>query len=229
MRDTAPSFLRLSHVSKQVECGDQSITILRDINLTLKQGDRVAILGASGSGKTTLLTLVAGLSLPTSGEVWYRNQLLSALNEDNRTALRGKEMGFIFQDFHLLSTLNTIENVMLPLEIQYVSYTAAREKSLYWLEKVGLSKRIYHYPNQLSGGEAQRVAIARAFVHSPKLILADEMTGNLDVETGKTIISELFKLNQDENVTLLIVTHDTNLAEMCDKSFQLQNGELQSC
>ena len=217
------------HVNKEVQSGDIRINILRDINLTIHTGETLAILGKSGSGKTTLLTLLAGLDLPTSGEIYFINEKIHLLNEDARALLRGKNVGFIFQSFQLLPALTALENVMLPLEIQYASYTAAKAAATAWLNKVGLEQRLHHYPAQLSGGEQQRVAIARAFVTEPKIIFADEMTGNLDPQTGRLISDILFSLNQDKQITLVLVTHDESLAARCQRKFILQEGMLQPC
>lgn len=211
---------------KNIKSGDDTITILRDINLTVKQGEKIAIVGASGSGKTTLLSIVAGLLLPTSGHVYYRDQAINLLNEDARTRLRGHEMGFIFQNYQLLPALTAIENVTLPLELQFQTFKEAQVKAVDWLKKVGLKHRLYHYPNQLSGGEAQRVAIARAFVHQPRLILADEMTGNLDAATGREVINVLLKIKHSEEFSMIIVTHDESLSKLCDKVYMLKDGKL---
>ena len=209
-------FLQVDHVSKHAMSGDSQITILNDINLSVVVGESVAILGASGSGKTTLLTLLAGLDLPSSGQIYFQKFHLNALDEEQRALLRGQNVGFIFQSFQLLKTLTALENVMLPLEIQYTPNKLAKENAMEWLNKVGLDKRLHHYPTQLSGGEQQRVAIARAFVTHPKIILADEMTGNLDTITGEIVSDILFSLNQQQKTTLVLVTHDTSLATRCE-------------
>lgn len=219
-------FLRVEHLSKQVHSGDSQIVILRDVNLTVRAGESVAILGASGSGKTTLLTLLAGLDLPSSGDIYFQQHHLNKLNEEARAHLRSQNVGFIFQTFELLSTLTAVENVMLPLEIKYVPHQRAKKEAIEWLQKVGLGDRLNHYPSQLSGGEQQRVAIARAFINRPKIIFADEMTGNLDTHTGEKVMDVMFKLNQQEQTTLVLVTHDVNLAARCQQRLLLNEGLL---
>lgn len=226
--DQDPSLiLTTHHVSKKVMSGDSEITILQNIHFSVKEGGSVAIVGASGSGKTTLLTLLAGLDLPTSGDIDLLGQRINHLAEEDRTLLRGKNIGFIFQSFQLLPTLTALENVMLPLELQYTDDSEARARSAEWLEKVGLRHRLHHYPVTLSGGEQQRVAIARAFVTNPKIILADEMTGNLDTHTGRLVSDLLFSLNEQNKTTLILVTHDKELAERCAQQMILQEGVLQ--
>lgn len=182
-------------------------------------------MGASGSGKSTLLGLLAGLDEATSGEIMIHQQSLGQLDEDQRALLRSESVGFIFQSFQLLPSLTALENVMFPLELQGDS--AAADKARQLLDRVGLSQRYAHYPKQLSGGEQQRVAIARAFVTQPQLLFADEPTGNLDKATGETIINLLFEMNREKQTTLVIVTHDDNLAQRCDRRLVLQNGQLQ--
>lgn len=229
MRRQPSVFIQVEHLSKQVPSGDSQIHILNDVNLTLLSGESVAILGASGSGKTTLLTLMAGLDLPTSGDIYFQQQHLNALNEEERALIRGKHVGFIFQSFQLLPTLTALENVLLPLEIQYVPHQQAKAQALEWLKKVGLGERVQHYPTQLSGGEQQRVAIARAFVTQPDILFADEMTGNLDTQTGALITDLLFSLNAAQQTTLVLVTHDETLAARCQRRFVLREGMLQPC
>lgn len=209
--------------------GESKITILQDINLSIQTGETLAILGASGSGKTTLLTLLAGLDLPTQGEIYLADHHLNQLDEEERAVLRGKYLGFIFQSFQLLPTLTALENVMLPLEIQYISHQRCKTQATACLKQVGLSERLHHYPAQLSGGEQQRVAIARAFVGQPKIILADEMTGNLDTHTGKLVTDVLFALNQNYQTTLVLVTHDDHLAKRCHRQLLLREGSLHPC
>lgn len=223
------NYLQAQHLSKKVKSGSDLITILNDVNLSVKAGESLAIIGASGSGKTTLLTLLAGLDLPTSGQIYFKSQMLNTLSEEERAILRGQHVGFIFQSFQLLPNLTALENVMLPLEIQYVPHYLAKEKAKKWLNTVGLEHRHHHYPLKLSGGEQQRVAIARAFVNEPEIIFADEMTGNLDTQTGEQITDLIFNLNKTKKTTLILVTHDTQLAARCQHRFLLQNGELQSC
>jgi putative ABC transport system ATP-binding protein len=222
-------FLQAEHLGKQVSSGDNLITILRDVNLTLKRGESVAILGASGSGKTTLLTILAGLDVPSTGTVYIHQQQINVLDEEQRARIRGRFVGFIFQSFQLLPTLTALENVMLPLEIQHVSHQKCKMEATEWLHKVGLGQRLHHYPLQLSGGEQQRVAIARAFVTHPEIIFADEMTGNLDTHTGELVADILFSLNQEQQTTLLLVTHDASLASRCQRRLTLHDGVLVPC
>lgn len=227
---TDPSvFLKAAHVRKQVVSGETNITILSDINLSVKTGESIAIIGASGSGKTTLLTLLAGLDLPSDGDIYIHDKQLNKLDEENRAAVRRNEVGFVFQSFQLLPALTALENVMLPLEIQYVPTKEARKKAAYWLKQVGLENRLDHYPLKLSGGEQQRVAIARAFVTSPSIVMADEMTGNLDTETGKHVSDLIFDLNREHQTTLILVTHDEALAARCQRRLMLKDGQLHSC
>ncbi len=221
--------MHIDHVSKKARSGESEIQILKDVNLSVPWGERVAILGTSGSGKTTLLTLMAGLDLPDQGEIYFQGLPLTTLDEEERAVLRGKQVGFVFQSFQLLSTLTALENVMLPLEIQYVANKEARERAVHWLSQVGLSSRLNHYPTQLSGGEQQRVAIARAFINRPAIIFADEMTGNLDTHTGAKVVESLFTLNEQQKTTIVLVTHDANLAAQCQQRFILQEGELRAC
>ena len=208
--------------------GNSEIAILKDVNFNIAIGECVAIVGASGSGKTTLLTLLAGLDLPTSGDIWLQSQHLNTLDEEQRALLRGQHVGFIFQSFQLLPTLTALENVMLPLEIQYIPHQRARAQASEWLQRVGLEERLHHYPTTLSGGEQQRVAIARAFVTNPKIIFADEMTGNLDTSTGEKITALLFSLNSEQNTTLVLVTHDNALAARCQRRLLLREGMIQN-
>ncbi|MCB1916232.1 MAG: ABC transporter ATP-binding protein [Rhodocyclaceae bacterium] len=202
----------------------QPLTILDDISFAVGAGESVAIVGASGSGKSTLLGLLAGLDTPSSGEVRVDGQSLFALDEDERAALRGARIGFVFQSFQLLPALTALENVMLPLELAGVA--SAEAQARHWLERVGLAGRIGHYPRQLSGGEQQRVALARAFAPRPSLLLADEPTGNLDAGTGAAIIDLLFSLNREHGTTLLLVTHDEALAARCGRQLRMRAGRL---
>lgn len=199
--------------------------ILKDINLVIKAGETIAITGASGSGKTSLLNLMAGLDLPTSGQIYYGTEEITRTDEDRRAQLRAEKIGFIFQAFYLLPNLTALENVLLPLEINRQPNPLPTAET--WLAKVGLSHRAHHDPTQLSGGEQQRVAIARAFAISPAVLFADEPTGNLDKQTGKTIIDLLFELNQAHQTTLVIVTHDDDLAKRCQSHWPLVDGQLQ--
>jgi putative ABC transport system ATP-binding protein len=216
--------LRAVELTKIVTSGDAPLTILDDVGFAINSGDAVAVVGASGSGKTTLLGLLAGLDRPTRGDVWLDGTALSALDEDARAALRQRLLGFVFQSFQLLPHLTALENVMLPLEL--AGATDATSSARDWLARVGLAKRTTHYPKQLSGGEQQRVAIARAFAGEPKLLMADEPTGNLDNATGEEVIDLMFRLNHEHGTTLLLVTHDGNLAGRCARKLSLAAGRL---
>lgn len=218
------NLIRLQNVNYSVKNADQYLQILTNINLEIKKGGTIAITGASGSGKTSLLNLMAGLELPTSGQIYYDTQDISLLNEDQRAQLRSKRIGFIFQSFQLLNNLTALENVILPLEIS--GQNRPSDTAKIWLERVGLEHRMHHYPLQLSGGEQQRVAIARAFAISPSVLFADEPTGNLDKKTGKTIADLLFALNDEHQTTLVIVTHDDSLAKRCQIHWPLVDGLL---
>jgi len=213
-------------LSKQVSVGSGYLTILHQLDLEIAAGESVAILGASGSGKSTLLGLLAGLDLPSGGAVRINGEDLFALDEDGRAALRGRLIGFVFQSFQLLPALTALENVMLPLEL--AGSASARKQSLAVLARVGLSDRLHTYPKHLSGGEQQRVAIARAFAPQPKLLLADEPTGNLDSATGARIIDLLFELNREQGTTLVLVTHDAELAARCGRRLRLADGRLEA-
>lgn len=203
---------------------DNYIRILQGLNLTIHTGEQVAIIGSSGSGKSTLLSLLAGLDVPTSGQVLVEMKAFSSLDEDGRALVRARNMSFVFQSFQLLPALTALENVMLPLQL--TQHPDAQALSLEALDQVGLSQRVQHYPKQLSGGEQQRVAIARAFATKPRILFADEPTGNLDNATGKVIIELLFKMNAEANTTLVLVTHDMELASRCQRQLQLDNGVL---
>ena len=216
--------LRAQSLSKVVQSGETPLTILDDVTFEVESGAAVAIVGASGSGKTTLLGLLAGLDRPTTGEVWLDGQGLSGLDEDARAALRQRLLGFVFQSFQLLPALTAMENVMLPLELAGSADAAARARV--WLERVGLGRRGHHYPRQLSGGEQQRVAIARAFAGEPKLLMADEPTGNLDGATGVEVAELMFRLNREHGTTLVLVTHDLALAARCGRRIGLAAGRL---
>ena len=211
-------------LGKTVQSGDGTLAILHEISFSVARGEAVAIVGASGSGKSTLLGLLAGLDLPTSGSVRLAGQDLAGLDEDARADLRGRLLGFVFQSFHLLSALTALENAMLPLELLGIG--AARETAAAMLARVGLSHRIGHYPKHLSGGEQQRVALARAFAVKPKLLLADEPTGNLDAATGEQIIDLMFEMNREAGTTLVLVTHDEALARRCGRVLRLAGGRL---
>lgn len=214
------------HLNKVVTTSEAPLQILSDVSLSIQRGSSVAIVGASGSGKSTLLSLLAGLDLPSSGEVLLAGQSLTTLDEDQRAALRGLEVGFVFQSFQLLDSLNAVENVMLPLEL--AGRRDARQHATELLERVGLKARISHYPQQLSGGEQQRVAIARAFASEPAILFADEPTGNLDAATGQKITDLLFDLNREHGTTLILVTHDERLAVRCERALHMQAGQLQA-
>lgn len=204
---------------------DNQIRILQGLNLSITAGEQVAIIGSSGSGKSTLLSLLAGLDMPTRGSVQIEGKIFSTLDEDGRAAVRSASMGFVFQSFQLLPSLTALENVMLPLQLK--NQPNARALALEALKKVGLSQRVTHYPKQLSGGEQQRVAIARAFATQPAILFADEPTGNLDHATGQMIIELLFRMNAEAGTTLVLVTHDTELANRCQRQLKLMNGVLQ--
>lgn len=218
------SIVIANNLGKEVASQYEALTILSGVSLQIKRGESLAIVGVSGSGKSTLLGLLAGLDEPSSGDVELCGQSLSRLDEDGRALVRGEHVGFVFQSFQLLPNLTALENVLLPLEIANSDYDKGYVEAL--MTKVGLSDRLHHYPNQLSGGEQQRVAIARAFVTSPTILFADEPTGNLDTATGGTIIDLLFELNRSNNTTLVMVTHDDMLAQRCDRQIRLQAGQL---
>jgi putative ABC transport system ATP-binding protein len=211
-------------LGKQVLSGDKPLTILSDANFTVMAGESLAIVGASGSGKSTLLGLLAGLDVPSSGTVMLNGTDLFALDEDGRARLRGALAGFVFQSFQLLPALSALENVMLPLELQGVA--DARSRADESLRQVGLTARAHHLPKHLSGGEQQRVALARAFVVHPKILFADEPTGNLDAETGSQVIDLMFELNQAQGTTLILVTHDEALAGRCGEQLRLSAGRV---
>ena len=213
-------------LTKQVTSPEGSLTILDDVSFSVAPGESVAIVGASGAGKSTLLALLAGLDLPTRGHVVLDGKDLSRLDEDGRAKVRADSVGFVFQSFHLVPSLNALENVMLPLELAGVG--DARSPSQAIIEKVGLKERWSHYPAQLSGGEKQRVAIARAFATEPAVLFADEPTGNLDSRTGEKIMELMFDLNQSSSTTLVLVTHDSALAARCDRVLSLDAGRLVS-
>ena len=218
------SFVEARNLGKQVSTREGVLTILDDINFCIDAGTSVAILGASGSGKTTLLGLLAGLDTPSHGEVIIDGRNLNEFDEDGRAQLRAELVGFVFQNFQLLSGLTALENVMLPLELAQAPHPRKSAEEL--LDRVGLGERMQHYPNQLSGGEQQRCAIARAFATQPRCLFADEPTGNLDSETGKRIIDLLFELNSELGTTLIMATHDEHLSQMCKRLIHLDSGRL---
>jgi putative ABC transport system ATP-binding protein len=225
MRQETFKVVEVSGLSKCVDNGGEPLTILHENSFSVAAGETVAIVGASGSGKSTLLGLLAGLDLPSSGTVMLAGENLCALDEDSRAILRGRLLGFVFQSFQLLPSLNAIENVMLPLEL--AGAPDARSEAERWLERVGLSHRLRHYPKHLSGGEQQRVALARAFAPKPKLVLADEPTGNLDAATGHQIIELMFAINAESGTTLILVTHDEEIAARCVRRMRMHAGELE--
>jgi putative ABC transport system ATP-binding protein len=221
-----PPAIEVSGLAKRVSDATGELTILHDINFTVHAGATLAIVGASGSGKSTLLGLLAGLDTPSEGTVKLNGIDIFALDEDGRAGLRKAELGFVFQSFQLLSHLNAVENVMLPLELR--SDPQAREKAEAMLARVGLSSRLKHYPKYLSGGEQQRVALARAFVSEPPLLFADEPTGSLDAVTGESVIQLMFELNLERKSTLVLVTHDPSIASLCKETITIAAGRLLS-
>jgi len=218
--------LEARSLSKQVSSPEGTLTILSDVSFGISAGESVAVVGPSGAGKSTLLALLAGLDLPTDGHVVLNKANLSDLDEDGRAQLRAESVGFVFQSFHLVPSLNALENVMLPLEL--AGQSNARKAALDIVKKVGLGERWSHYPAQLSGGEKQRVAIARAFATEPAVLFADEPTGNLDSRTGAKIMELMFELNRSSSTTLVLVTHDQALAQRCDRILSLDVGKLVS-
>jgi len=218
--------LAAHQVSKKVSSPEGSLTILSDVSFSVEPGESVAVVGPSGAGKSTLLALLAGLDLPTIGHVTLNGVNLGELDEDGRAQVRAESVGFVFQSFHLVPSLNALENVMLPLEL--AGAADARGASRGIIEQVGLADRWSHYPAQLSGGEKQRVAIARAFATDPAVLFADEPTGNLDTRTGSTIMDLMFELNRNSSTTLILVTHDSPLAGRCDRILSLDAGKLVS-
>ncbi len=223
MNDTTV-VLAAEGLGKQVSSPEGTLAILSDVSLAIRRGESVAIIGASGAGKSTLLALLAGLDEPTSGRALLAGNDLTQLDEDGRAAARASHVGFVFQSFHLVPSLTALENVMLPLELARRS--DARDAARDVLGRVGLAERVGHYPRQLSGGEQQRVAIARAFVRQPDVLFADEPTGNLDAATGEKIMDLLFGLNRSTRTTLVLVTHDRQLAERCDRIVRLEAGRV---
>lgn len=216
--------LEVSNVTKNVTSPEGELTIVNDISLSLEEGIFASILGPSGSGKTTLLAIMAGLDLPSRGSVKLLDKEITSLNEDKRAQIRSKDVGFVFQSFHLLPRLSALDNVMMPLEI--LGSKDAKERALKALDEVGLSKRTGHVPHQLSGGEKQRVAIARAMVKNPSILFADEPTGNLDQSSTDNILELLLRINHQTKTTLVVVTHDQQLAAQSDMVFELQEGKL---
>lgn len=216
--------LNVRNLEKTYSSGSKKLTVLKDISFSVEERETFAIVGPSGSGKTTLLGICAGLDQPNSGSIELCGTELSSLNEDERALLRNRNIGFVFQDFQLLPTLTALENVAVPLELQGAKNASARGKEL--LEKVGLADRFDHYPSQLSGGEQQRVALARAFSNNPSILFADEPTGNLDAETGDNVVKLLFDLNKELGTTLVMITHDLELAQKTQKILRLKGGRI---
>ncbi|MBL8382599.1 MAG: ABC transporter ATP-binding protein [Burkholderiales bacterium] len=221
-----PDIIEVRRLTKSVPNGDERLTILHEISFAVSAGESLAIVGASGSGKSTLLSLLAGLDAPSAGEVRLAGTDLFGLDEDARAALRGRLAGFVFQSFQLMPHLNALENVMLPLELAGRADAEAVARAA--LDHVGLGRRLAHYPKHLSGGEQQRVALARAFAPGPRILFADEPTGNLDTVTGASIIDLLFKLNGEHGTTLVLVTHDAKIAARCHRRIALAEGRLEA-
>ncbi|AZZ96307.1 ABC transporter ATP-binding protein [Pseudoalteromonas sp. R3] len=218
------NIIQVKELGKTVSTFEGDLTILSDINFSVKSGESVAVVGTSGSGKSTLLSLLAGLDIASKGEVYLDGEALHQLNEEQRARLRAEKVGFVFQSFMLVQSLTALENVMLPAEL--AGEKNAKEQAQALLEKVGLAHRVGHYPSQLSGGEQQRVAIARAFIGTPKILFADEPSANLDSKNGQLIESLLFDLNKQHGTTLILVTHDEDLAKQCDRIIHIEGGQL---
>jgi len=219
------NILKVRALTKSVQLEDKTLGLLQPLDLDVNMGDTLAIVGSSGSGKTTLLSLLAGLDLPSSGEVYLKSHALHQFNEEQRSQVRANHVGFIFQQFLLINSLTALENVMLPAELANLDDAQVRGREL--LAQVGLAERADHYPSQLSGGEQQRVAIARAFISQPDILFADEPTGNLDSKTGNHIADLLFDLNKDQGTTLVLVTHDQKLANRCQRQVEMDSGVLE--
>ncbi|MDR9415445.1 MAG: ABC transporter ATP-binding protein [Gracilimonas sp.] len=220
------NILEVNQLFRKFKSGDKILTVVDDINFSIQKGISCAIVGPSGSGKTTLLGLCAGLDRPSSGSISLNGIPLNPLSEDERAEVRNKHVGFVFQTFQLVPTLTALENVMVPLELRGEATNEVQKRAVTLLESVGLGDRTHHYPTQLSGGEQQRVAIARAFINQPKILFADEPTGNLDTETGEYIEKLIFDLNEQQGTTLVLVTHDLELAKKCDRIIKLKNGQV---
>lgn len=220
------TILSAINLTKSFKSGSHQLTVLDNVSFSIERGTTCAIVGPSGSGKTTLLGLCAGLDKPTSGRVDLNNRPISELEEKQLSKVRNEQIGFVFQSFQLISTLTALENVMVPVELRGVPYHEVEQLALDLLNQVGLKNRVHHYPTQLSGGEQQRVGLARAFIHKPDILFADEPTGNLDGETGAQIEELLFDLNKKQGTTLIIVTHDRELADKCDRIIELKSGEV---
>ncbi|MCC5940458.1 MAG: ABC transporter ATP-binding protein [Balneolaceae bacterium] len=220
------AILEVKDLTKTFTNAGHSLTVLHGVSFSIEKGITCAIVGPSGSGKTTLLGLAAGLDKPTSGWVTLNNHKISEYSEADLSKIRNEQIGFVFQSFQLIPTLTALENVMVPIELRGVPYNKVEKSALELLESVGLKDRTGHYPTQLSGGEQQRVGIARAFIHEPEILFADEPTGNLDGETGAHVEEILFNLNREKGTTLVIVTHDIELASKCDRVIELKNGHV---
>lgn len=221
-----PYILQARQLAKAYPSGDGTLTVLDSISFSIQGGTTSAIVGPSGSGKTTLLGLCAGLDRPSSGSVILNGIHLEKQSEEELARIRNRHIGFVFQSFQLIPTLTAIENVMVPVELRGVPFRQVYDKAKWLLEETGLGNRIHHYPSQLSGGEQQRVGIARAFINDPDILFADEPTGNLDADTGAQIESILFGLNKKQGTTLVIVTHDTELADKCSRTIRLRGGRI---
>lgn len=220
--------LKVINLTRTFKSGDKQLTVVNNINFEIEEGTSCAIVGPSGSGKTTLLGLCAGLDRPSSGDVMLKGIAMNPLSEDERALVRNKHVGFVFQTFQLVPTLTALENVMVPLELRGEATKQVQARAIELLTEVGLGDRMHHYPTQLSGGEQQRVAIARAFINQPKILFADEPTGNLDTETGEHIEELIFDLNKSQKTTLVLVTHDLELARKCDRIIGIKNGKVDS-
>ncbi|HMB98999.1 MAG TPA: ABC transporter ATP-binding protein [Balneolaceae bacterium] len=218
--------LEVKNLTKIFGSGSRSLTVLDNVGFSVTSGSTCSIVGPSGSGKTTLLGLCAGLDKPSSGSVNIKEKEISRLTEEELSVFRNRNIGFVFQSFQLISTLTAKENVMVPLELRNEPYKEVENRAEFLLEKTGLKDRMTHYPSQLSGGEKQRVGIARAFIHNPDILFADEPTGNLDGETSEHIEELLFDLNSEQGTTLVIVTHDVELAKKCSRTISLKNGKI---
>lgn len=219
--------LQIKSLQKSYPQGDDKVEIYKDLNFSLNKGEKVAIMGKSGSGKSTFLSLVSGIIKADSGDIFLNNTSYKTLSEAELNDFRASNIGFIFQNFHLVSYLNALENVMLPAKV--CGIVKAKEKAIEFLKSVGLSHRLNHLPSQLSGGEKQRVAIARSLIHNPKIILADEPSGNLDEETGIEVMDKLFELISKNGTTLILVTHSKDVALRCEKIYKLESGNLKPC
>jgi putative ABC transport system ATP-binding protein len=224
MSSTSKIIIQAENLGMRVASPEGQLDILNDINISIQEGETLAVVGVSGSGKSTLLGLLAGLDIPTHGRVILDGIDLGSLDEDGRARMRNQRVGFVFQSFQLIGSLTALENVMLPLELAGAG--EPEREARHRLAEVGLAERIYHYPNQLSGGEQQRVAIARAFAGEPRILFADEPTGNLDQKTAQQVIDLLFKLNRERGTTLVLVTHDTAIADHCERNLTLSGGRI---